>query len=601
MKNNLIKKVTCAALAGAMVLGATACGRNGNSNGGGNGGGGNGGGSGIAATEISLLLFEGTGTRNGAIKWAQNAAKRFAESKKDEVYETGKKGVTVRVAANKLIPYDTLGSDGNDIYLDETRADMYRYSASNNLMQLDEVIDYIKNDQKLTIDADIEKRLLGYESEDGKRHYYGLPHYEWYNSLTYDVDYFDEQGFYFAKDGATKYKEFKSNLGFGSSKFVNPLDMQKSCGPDGVYGTHDDGLPSYLEEFAKLCEYIKSKGGSPFIIPGGGSVYSFHMIQAIWAALEGGDTMKSVTAEFSDKPVEVVKTDDKGEYLYKSEYFFGDNKIPMPETEKLVLNNGNGYKMYDMASRYYALAFMQLAYDNGWFHSESLDVSTGADAVQDTFIAPDGERAAMYIDGTYWYHEAQLSSLAPFQMWKDFNPDTPRRLSFMNLPSQLNGSVKEGEGKKNTILNVGSTIMFVNKQVEKNEGRKRAVLEFLKFLYTEKELATFTEYLGMEVPINYNYDVTKLDDNYYYTSLKEIKKASTVITTASENPVQYKNLPKFLLGFSGALNYFDVKGETHMEGYFAAYKNGITARTIFGGSRLSAAEWGNILTNAGVK
>lgn len=45
--------------------------------------------------------------------------------------------------------------------------------------------------------------------------------------------------------------------------------MQKSCGPDGAYGTPDDGLPSSLEEFAQLCDYIKSKGGSPFIIPGG--------------------------------------------------------------------------------------------------------------------------------------------------------------------------------------------------------------------------------------------------------------------------------------------------------------------------------------------
>ena len=552
---------------------------------------GNGGDSSI--TEISFVHFDGTGTRNGADQWLLTAAQRFAELKKDETYENGKKGVKVRLTTTKQIPYATLGSDGNDIYLDEAKADMYRYSASGNLMQLDEIVDYIKKDQGLTIDADAEKRMLGYESDDGIRHYYGLPHYEWYNSLTYDVDYFNLEGFYFAKEGATKVKSFTSNLGFGTSYFVDPSDMQKSCGPDGKYGTIDDGLPSSLEEFAKLCEYIKSKGGSPFIIPGGGSVYSFHMTQAIWAALEGAETMKSITADFSDKPVTVVKGFKDGEY------FFGDKNIRMPETEDVVLNDNNGYKMYDMASRYYSLAFMQLAYDNHWFHSDSLDVSTGADSVQATFIAPIGERAAMYIDGTYWYHEAQLSELDPFGTWEMTNPDKPRKLSYMNLPSQLMGSVKEGQGKENTILNVGSSFVFVNKRVEGNAGRKRAVLDFLKFLYSEKELATYTEFLGMNIPISYKYDTEKLGD-YYYTSLAEIRKQSEIVTTASDNPIQYKNLSKFLLGFGGALNSFKVQSEDHLEGYFAAYKNGITAQTIFNGSRMTSGDWTVILKNAGL-
>lgn len=590
MNNSLIKKLACATLAGAMVFGATACNKPGN---GGNGGGGGGGTSGVAATEISVLLFEGTGTRNNAISWIRNAAKRFSDTKKDEIYETGKKGVTVRVSQNKKIPYETLASAGEDIYLDESKADLYRYSASGNLMQLDEVIDFIKNDQKLTIDKDVEKRLLGFESSDGVRHYYGLPHYEWYNSITYDVDYFNEKGLYFAKEGATAFIEYGSNIFKENVKFVDPSDMQKSCGPDGEYGTLDDGLPSSLEELAKLCEKIKSLGAAPFTIPDGSS-YSFHMPQAIWAALEGYETMKSVTTDFSDKPVELVKGFKKGEY------FFNDTNILMPETEKVVLNNQNGYRMYDMASRYYALSFMQLAYDNGWFHEDSLKASTSADAVQTTFIAPDKSRVAMYIDGTYWYHEAQLSSLYPFELWAMSNGGAPRNLSYMCLPTQLKGSVKEGEGKENTIFNVGSSFMFVNKQVEKNEGRKRAVLDFLKFLYTEKELATFTEFLGMNVPINYNYDETKLGD-YYYTSLKEIKKKSDVLTTASDNPIQYKNLSNFLFGFGGALCYFNVKNEKHQEGFIPAFMNGITAETIFSGQCLNSASWKTLLENAGIK
>ena len=453
-------------------------------------------------------------------------------------------------------------------------------------MQLDEIVDYIENEQGLTIDADAKKRMLGYESADGQRHYYGLPQYEWSNSLTYDVNYFEDAGLYFARPDATKYKTYEGK--YGTSKHVDPTDMQKSCGPDGEYGTLDDGLPSSLEEFAQLCDYIKSKGGSPFIMPGGagGSVYSFHMVQAIWAALEGAETMKSVTAEFSKEKVEVITG-------FKSdEYFFGDKNIPMPTTEKVLLDDENGYKMYDMASRYYALAFMQLAYDNDWFHSETKS-DTSADQVQTTFIATNpNERAAMYIDGTYWYHEAKLYNKgSAFTQWRRTSGGKERKLSYMCLPTTLYGSVEKGKGKKNTMLNVGSSFMFVNNRVSENAGKKRAVFDFLKFLYSEKELAAFTEFLGMNIPINYEYDETKLGD-YYYKEFKKFRNGqSDVVTVASNNPIHYKNLSSFLLGFGGALNYYNYNGQVMMEGYLQAYRDGRTAKDIFTGSTLSEATW----------
>ncbi len=588
MKSKFLKKAMCGAMALCMSFGLAACGGGGS----GTSGGTSGGGDTSASTSINVLVFTGTATRNGAIKWIQDAAERFTELKKNEVYESGKKGVNISISDNKLIPYENLSTDGNDIYLDEARADMYTYSASNELMQLDEIVKYIEDEQGLTIDADAKKRMLGYESADGQRHYYGLPQYEWSNSLTYDVNYFEDSGLYFAKPDATKSVTYEGK--YGTVKFVDPMDMQKSCGPDGAYGTTDDGLPSSLEELAQLCDYIKSKSGSPFIMPGGaaGSVYSFHMVQAIWAALEGAETMKSVTAEFSDKAVEVVTG------FKSNEFFFGDKNIPMPITEKVVLNNETGYKMYDMASRYYALAFMQLANDNDWFHSETKS-DTSADKVQTTFIATNAnERAAMYIDGTYWYHEAKLYNKgSAFTQWRRTSGGKARKLSYMSLPTTLNGSVAEGEGKKNTMLNVGSSFMFANNRVSENEGKKKAVVDFLKFLYSKEELAAFTEFLGMNIPINYDYDEQKLGD-YYYTSFKQIKKEAEVVTTASSNPIHYKNLSNFLLGFGGVLNYYDYNGVVKMDGYLQAYRDGRTAKDIYEGSRLSEATWQTLLENA---
>ena len=112
MKSKFIKKALCIAMALCMSAPLVACGE-------GNVGPGNGGGNSSAATSINVLLFTGTATRNGAIKWIQDAAERFTELKKDESYESGKKGVDIGIQDSKLIPYDSLSSDGNDIYLDE--------------------------------------------------------------------------------------------------------------------------------------------------------------------------------------------------------------------------------------------------------------------------------------------------------------------------------------------------------------------------------------------------------------------------------------------------------------------------------------------------
>ena len=102
----------------------------------------------------------------------------------------------------------------------------------------------------------------------------------------------------------------------------------------------------------------------------------------------------------------------------------------------------------------------------------------------------------------------------------------------------------------------------------------------------------------MNIPINYDYNETKLGD-YYYKSFKKLRnEESEVISTASDNPIQYKNLSNFLLGFGGALNYYNYNGQVMMEGYLQAFRNGRTAKDIFNGSPLSEGKWTTLKANA---
>ena len=73
MKGKFLKKAMCGAMALCMSFGLAACGGGGS----GTSGGTSGGGDTSASTSINVLVFTGTATRNGAIKWIQSAAERF--------------------------------------------------------------------------------------------------------------------------------------------------------------------------------------------------------------------------------------------------------------------------------------------------------------------------------------------------------------------------------------------------------------------------------------------------------------------------------------------------------------------------------------------
>ena len=63
MKNKLLKRTMCAAMALCVSVAAISCGNKSNNGGSGDNPGG------TKKTEISFLHFDGTATRNGAIKW----------------------------------------------------------------------------------------------------------------------------------------------------------------------------------------------------------------------------------------------------------------------------------------------------------------------------------------------------------------------------------------------------------------------------------------------------------------------------------------------------------------------------------------------------
>ncbi len=524
-------------------------------------------------TQISFRQWGGTAS---STDWLQQAADRFAAEKANEPYESGKKGVKVEISTNKDSDYTSSIPD-YDILMDENSANIYDMQTRGYLADIDDLVKGLQS----KIEPQLLPKLKG---ADGK--YYGLPHYSYDVSISYNVDLFKSENLYIAAPGEESVVNYKSSLLPDSSAGVNFVfneNTKKSCGPNGIPNDYDDGLPSSLEEFIVLCDYIKNKKQiNPFAISDitGGANYAFMLIESLWAGMVGTDAMRATTCNFTDAEVEVVK---EGALSYDGTLL--NTGIKMPQTETVVLSDGNGYRMYDMSARYYALSFLELAKNKGWFKNQQMTNTKAQEFfVLGNYNANDNDRCAMLVDSTFWYGEAV--SGGTLTKYKSLSGGKEANVSMMPMPVQLTGQVTEGNGKKPTVIDTSATV-FVNKRVEKNEGLFRAVKEFIEFLYSDAELKAFTETSKLTMNLKYDYDKSSLGN--FYAGVLEIEKAAgDKVYAASDNIKYSKNRSSFSLIWGGKLNYF---GSYH-NGSYAALMGGETAASIFTQTRRAkVADW----------
>lgn len=524
-------------------------------------------------TQISFRQWGGTAS---STDWLQQAADRFAAEKANEPYESGKKGVKVEISTNKDSDYTSSIPD-YDILMDENSANIYDMQTRGYLADIDDLVKGLQS----KIEPQLLPKLKG---ADGK--YYGLPHYSYDVSISYNVDLFKSENLYIAAPGEESVVNYKSSLLPGSSAGVNFVfneNTKKSCGPNGIPNDYDDGLPSSLEEFIVLCDYIKNKKQiNPFAISDitGGANYAFMLIESLWAGMVGTDAMKATNCNFTDAEVEVVK---EGALSYDGTLL--NTGIKMPQTETVVLSDDNGYRMYDMSARYYALSFLELAKNKGWFKNQQMTNTKAQEFfVLGNYNANDNDRCAMLVDSTFWYGEAV--SGGTLTKYKSLSGGKEANVSMMPMPVQLTGQVTEGNGKKPTVIDTSATV-FVNKRVEKNEGLFRAVKEFIEFLYSDAELKAFTETSKLTMNLKYDYDKSSLGN--FYAGVLEIEKAAgDKVYAASDNIKFSKNRSSFSLIWGGKLNYF---GSYH-NGSYAALMGGETAASIFTQTRRAkVADW----------
>jgi ABC-type glycerol-3-phosphate transport system substrate-binding protein len=417
------------------------------------------------------------------------------------------------------------------------------------LQDLTDLITKRKYEDDSTIADKFDPKLLETMTIDGK--IYGLPHYELYDGPSYDVSVFEENALFFIEEMDTADTKYPGTKKFMASK---THAATRSCGPDGVLGTYDDGLPSTVQEFYKLLERMEQKTVKPFIWTGDSPHYSNQILRRLFANLGGAGLLNAN-----------YYLDSRGE---KVEIVTGFDKNGAPILDEVVITRENGYLLRQASALYYVLEFAQKVRSNDKFIEDdglALDhISTQEAFVNSGKNFNGNDPVAMIIDGSWWWNEANDDGI--FERFSDYPDSAQKEFKVMPLPVKYAGTVKVGEGKAPVVQNGVSAFTLVNKNIE--PSKVKAMEEFLYFLYSQDELLEFTKITnGVLRGLNYNYSTIYSSLNSFAQSSLEIveaaKEAGTYIMTYSSDETYLKYKAAFGISNNDWLSGKNVRFPIH--------------------------------------
>ena len=604
--SKMFARTMAAVLSLTAVLGATAC--MGGTTDDGSAGGGNSssiiGAEGTDQDNVTMINVDNFGGGVGK-KWLEQAGARFAEMKKDEEYTAGKKGVAFSITNTTGVNITGMSGKGADLFFVE--GGYAAYSSEIALGNALDLTDIIKDQtlaeygENVTIESKIDEAYrFAFKGNDGK--YYMLPHYESYSGVSYDADLFAKYGLFLAQSG----KGTAHTCGLtGGTYYFTGNAADKTVGNDGKAGTDDDGMPTTLNELVAMCDYMYGvQRIKPFSVAGNHIDYCNHLIEGLWTALAGYEQRNAVVAHTGT--VDYV-TGVSTEELWSG--ITGGAKIYKPVTEKATLagDSSDGYKAINQAGRYYAMAFVELAYHQGWFYDRYKETNyTHKDAMEAFMLSGlSGEaKIGSHIEGTYWYNEAKS-----YNLMEDYKSaagtNEVKSIKWWNMPTSWGNDVVTGESnaRVEAVTNTMTAGILVNGKIKADEGKVRAIKEFIKFLCTEQELQAFTACTGVSKALyNYTIDNSVLANlDPYQKGIMNIRATKPVVNQYGDNAAYKKFSNKMCYrpsaeGFHPILD--GVEYNTALELFYKTYATkGYNAWKCFTQTGFEPSQWENEIYN----
>lgn len=472
-------------------------------------------------------------TYNAGFKdeWLYQLETDFEEANKDTVYEAGKKGVQVRhEGAMKEWSSDDIKNSNFDVFFMEG-GDYYAWRQSGALEDITSLVTSNSAYDNKTIRSKMNDKQIAYfggvTGEGVQEKYYALPHYKGAMGLIYNVEIFDEYGFYISDSETTS--------------LISASNPNKSKGPDGKTGKEngidysmDDGLPATYDEFFYLCGQMLKRGVTPFMLPG---TYSDYYINILYNALvteyEGIDQME-LNMSFKGNATDLIKLNSDGTAIVK--------KNGEPVIESATIDYTNGYDVFRQAGKYYALDFVKrMVSKEDYYNEDGFNTAFTQTDAQEMFLksgtdmSVSDERYAMYIDGSWWEAEANIIFNNMAKKDSKYSRQN-RKFGWMSLPKANKLKFEEGNS---VFLDSLEAAVCVKANLGAN---KKAALDFVQYVCSDGALDKFTDVTHALKDFNYEVSQETYDNaNYFTKTLINYNKKSETFSYYSNAPFYLKN------------------------------------------------------------
>lgn len=560
MKKYLKNMLACV-LASCVVFSAAGCGGGENK---------------IDDTKSQLYVYNYNGGVGSV--WLDKVIKDFSEDFKNYSFEPGKKGVQIIAEKAKTAELQTIANSANEVIFAEI-ANYPNLVDTKVLLDITDILDvnlnaYLVDESGNSVTSDAttikskmyEESVDFYSYKEGK--FYALPHYAIFSCVTYNKALFDEKKLYFAKNpGSTK-----------ESQFIQSGNTEKSCGPDGVDGTDDDGLPATWDEMFLLCDYMKERDVTPFLWCGGTDIragYYNYLLNAVYLNLAGAEQARyNYSFDSGSNEITIIENFDAS----------GN-----PVTKKEVVNSSNyGKVLNSELEKYQTIAIVDKILDNtDWQASNCNNGASTMLSTQNSFIFSaneDDKPIAMFVEGSYWYNEsvdAGYINDAEQIYGEEFSDKNDFRI--MSLPRVYSGRAKDLEGKtihKTVSSDQNDTIACINAKIASNPDKVKLAKMFLAYCYTDEKLAEFTETTRVTRSLKYDVDTSKLDS--WGTTVWNYTRQSDLVLPYSSNSAFLNNRSRLSMHINNSFwnstaakkAYNNLKGadKTALD-YFNEYMN----------------------------
>jgi ABC-type glycerol-3-phosphate transport system substrate-binding protein len=493
-------------------------------------------------TQLYVATFDG----GFGSSWMDEIEKRFEAKYANVSFEPGKVGVQIIAKPERELTNETLVNKisgmTHEVFFSEA-INYYELQSRGLLYDISEAVTKPINYDFVTGTVDssdpetksIQEKMINGVHKDyfgANGQYYGLPFYEATYGIIYDIDLFEKNKLYFAEDG---------------TNFIRKSTEKRSKGPDGTFGTSDDGLPATYEDFFKLCDYMVSSRITP-ITWTGVSPYVNALVESLQADYEGEEQMRlNFTA--SGTATNIVKE------------FDGET----PVLESVEITQDNGYVTWTkQAGKYYGLKFAEELSSNTNYYDISKVTSSGymqTDAqnavIMDKFTQ-NKKPVAMLIDGSWWLNEAKSAFAAAEQRFGVEAGMQNRKFGLMPLPKATEAQV----GQKYSVMEVNSSICFVRGNVDKKKDA--LIKEFIQFCHTEESLREFTSITYTTKP--FAYEMTEAEVNampYWGQEMYRLHNENAYVSSYSTSGIYKKNASKFTQIWEGKMFESQIGNKTY--------------------------------------